>query len=72
MNITMVIPCLLAAGLLQACGLAETTVAAGAAGGSAAQQAQQGRQQMEEVRQDVDLAQQQAAERLKAAEAASQ
>lgn len=72
MNIRIVVPCLLAAGLLQGCGLAETTAAAGAAGGSAAQQAQQGRQQMEEVRKDVEDAQAVAAERLKAAEAASQ
>jgi hypothetical protein len=72
MNNHMAIGCLLVAGVLQGCGLAETTVAAGAAGGGAAQQAEQGRQQMEDVRTDVAEAQEAAAKARAEAEAASQ
>jgi hypothetical protein len=71
MNLGLVAPCLLAAGILQGCGLAETTVAAGAAGGAAGQQAQQARQTMEDVRTDVAAAEETAAKARAAAEEAS-
>jgi hypothetical protein len=68
MKIQILMGGLLTAGLLQSCGVAETTVAAGAAGGSVAQQAEQARKQMEQVRKDIDQAQEAAAARLRIAE----
>lgn len=58
--------------LLGGCGLAETTVVAGAGGASAAEQAKQAKQQQQEVRDDVAKAQKEAADKLAAAEAAAE
>jgi hypothetical protein len=64
---------LCAAGLLlSGCGLAETTVVAGASGASAAEQAKQARQTEQKVRDDVAKADQVAADARAAAEAAAQ
>jgi hypothetical protein len=72
MILRLAVPCLMAAGLLQGCGLAETTIAAGAAGGAAGQQAKEARKTMENVKTDVADAQATAAKSLAAAEEASQ
>lgn len=64
---------LAAAMLLGSCGLAETGAAAGATGASAAEQAQQAETIQDEVKADIDAAQQAAAEaRRQAEEAATQ
>lgn len=64
---------LLAAALpLAGCGVAETGAAAGAGASAEFGQAREARQTEERVRQQLDAAYQQSAERLKAAESAAQ
>jgi hypothetical protein len=58
--------------LLGGCGLAETTVVAGASGASAAAQVEAGKQQQQKVRDDLAEAQKASAEARAAAEAAAQ
>jgi hypothetical protein len=71
-NAKLLLPMCAAGLLLAGCGLAETTVVAGAGGASAAEQARQARQQQQEVRDDVAKAQKEAADKLAAAEAAAE
>lgn len=58
--------------LLGGCGLAETTVVAGASGASAAEQAKQAKETEQKVRDDLAKADQVAADARAAAEAAAQ
>jgi hypothetical protein len=58
--------------MLCGCGLAETTVVAGASGASAAEQAKQGKQTEQKVRDDLAAADKTAADARAAAEAAAQ
>jgi hypothetical protein len=60
------------AAILCGCGLAETTVVAGASGSSAAEQAKQGKQTEQNVNDDVAKADHVAADARAAAEAAAQ
>jgi hypothetical protein len=65
------IPMSICAALLSGCGLAETAATGAATGAGAAQQVEDGKKMQEQVRSDIDAAQQQAAEARKAAEAAA-
>ncbi len=72
MTATRILVSLCAAGLLGGCGLAETTVVAGASGASAAEQAKQAKQTEQKVRDDLAKADQVAADARAAAKAAAQ
>jgi uncharacterized lipoprotein YajG len=63
---------LVAAALLNGCGLAETGAAAATAGGGAAAQAKEAEKITDKVETDIEAAQQAAAEARRAAEAASE
>jgi hypothetical protein len=68
----MLATCCASAILMGGCGLAETTVVAGASGASAAEQAKQAKQTEQKVRDDLAKADQAAADARAAAEAAAQ
>jgi hypothetical protein len=71
-NARTLVACCASAMLLGGCGLAETTVVAGASGASAAEQAKQAKQTEQKVRDDLAKADQVAADARTAAEAAAQ